>query len=217
MTKVTFKNVKSKLELVKKLKAILDLKLADARNAVDSGVIDFPDDKFNDIVGAIQSCGGVIIETNALPMQLQKIIAPADANPIEALAKVLNLRKNEDNRINETRVVSNVAKELVIVSSISISERLYQMLMTTKASELKELQKHIRLVAGFNLIPARDKSKIDPISQLAIHVPEKHNTTEEIVTLSEIITNIHETVLEAACKTMVFDNIEKDLKPFYDE
>lgn len=217
MTKVTFKNVKSKLELVKKIKAILDLKLADARNAVDSGVIDFPDDKFNDIVGAIQSCGGVIIETNALPMQLQKIIAPADANPIEALAKVLNLRKNEDNRINETRVVSNVAKELVIVSSISISERLYQMLMTTKASELKELQKHIRLVAGFNLIPARDKSKIDPISQLAIHVPEKHNTTEEIVTLSEIITNIHETVLEAACKTMVFDNIEKDLKPFYDE
>ena len=91
------------------------------------------------------------------------------------------------------------------------------MLMTTKASELKELQKHIRLIAGFNLIPARDKSKIGPISQLAIHVPEKHNTTEEIVTLSEIITNIHETVLEAACKTMIFDNIEKDLKPFYDE
>lgn len=217
MTKVTFKNVKSKLELVKKLKAILDLKLADARNAVDSGVIDFPDDKYNDIVGAIQSCGGVIINVSALPMQLSKTLAPDDANPIEALARVLNLRKNKDSRVNETRVVSNIAEELVIISSISISERLYQMLMATKTSELKELQKHIRLISGFNLIPAMDKSKIDPISQLAIRVPEKHNTTEEIVTLSEIVTNIHETVLEAACKTMVFDNFEKDLKPFYDE
>lgn len=217
MTKVTFKNVEHKLKLVKMFKDILDLELATAKGAVDLGVIDFPDDKYNNIVGAIQSCGGVIIDVNALPMQISKTLAPDDADPIEALARVLNLRKNEDNRVNETRVVSNVAKELVIVSSISISERLYQMLMTTKASELKELQKHIRLIVGFNLIPASDKSKIDPISQLAIRVPEKHNTTEEIVTLSEIVTNIHETVLEAACKTMVFDNIEKDLKPFYDD
>ena len=208
MTKVTFKNVKSKLELVKKVKDILDLRLADARNAVDSGIIDFPDDKFNDIVGAIRSCGGEIIQS------VEDVVLPAKRDALDMFLESLLSGASKD-RVNETRVVVNCAQEVVIVSNISISERLYQRLVIIKADELKEVQKHIRLVAGLNLVPGTDK--MEPTSCLAVRVPFHHNTTEEIKVLSDVARTIHETILDAASKTAVFDNIEKDLKPFYDD
>lgn len=211
MTKVTFKNVEHKLKLVKMFKEILGLtELADAKHAVDSGAINLPDDKFNDIVGAIRSCGGEIIPS------VEDVVLPPRHGVLDMFLKDLlsGANKSKDS-VNETRVVVNCAQEIVIVSNISISERLYQRLAIIRADELKEVQKHIRLVAGLNLVPGTDK--MEPTSCLAVRVPFHHNTTEEIRVLSDIARTIHETILDAASKTTVFDNIEKDLKPFYNE
>ncbi len=149
---------------------------------------------------------------------VKDVVVPEPEHLLMSLIKDITdeVINGEDDRINDTFVVVNCASEVCIESRISISERLYQQLQTSGKDEAKIVQQHIRLVAAFNTLPAKNKNS-HPASVLVLHVPENHNSTSDIDTLSEIATTIHETILKAVSKTSVFDNIEKDLKPFYDE
>ena len=93
---------------------------------------------------------------------------------------------------------------------------MYQQLQISGKDEAKVVQQHIRLVAAFKTLPAENKTG-HPTSVLVLHVPENHNSTADIEMLSKAATTIHETILNAVSKTSVFDNIERDLRPFYDE
>ena len=127
----------------------------------------------------------------------------------------LNMSINTDSNVNETYVMTNERLGIVIVSGICISERLYQHMTMIRTDELKKVQKHIRLVCDLILTPSTDKTS--PMSHLAVNVPTLHNTTKDIVVLSKVATHIHEIILDSAQMNIVFDNIEKDLKNFYDE
>ena len=146
---------------------------------------------------------------------VKDVVIPESVNPLMRLIKDI-VANDEDDRINDTLVVTNCANEICIESRISISERLYQQLQISGKDEAKVVQQHIRLVAAFKALPAENE-KGHPTSILVLHVPKNHNSTSDIETLSKAATTIHETILEAVSKTSVFDNIEKVLKPFYDE
>lgn len=146
---------------------------------------------------------------------VKDVIVPESENPIVRLIK--NVVANDaDDRVNDTFVVVNCANEICIENRISISERLYQQLQISGKDEAKVVQQHIRLVAAFKTLPAENKTG-HPTSVLVLHVPENHNSTADIEMLSKAATTIHETILNAVSKTSVFDNIERDLRPFYDE
>ena len=149
---------------------------------------------------------------------VKNVVVPVFENPIMRLIRDITdeVVDNEDDRINDTFVVVNCANEICIESRISISERLFQQLQISGKDEAKVVQQHIRLVAAFKALPAENE-KGHPTSVLVLRVPENHNSTSDIEVLSEAATTIHETILKAVSKTSVFDNIEKDLKPFYDE
>ena len=150
---------------------------------------------------------------------VKDVVVPEFENPIMRLIKGITdeVINNEDDRINDTFVVANCVNEICIESRISISERLYQQLRISGKDEAEIVQKHIRLVAAFKALPAENNKNGHPTSVLVLHVPENHNSTSDIEVLSEAATTIHETILKAVSKTSVFDNIERDLKPFYDE
>lgn len=147
---------------------------------------------------------------------VKDVVIPESEHPLMRLMKGI-VENNEDDRINDTFVVANCADGICIESRISISERLYQQLQISGKDEAKVVQQHIRLVVAFKALPAEYNKNGHPTSVLVLHVPENHNSTSDIETLSEAATTIHETILKAVSKTSVFDNIEKDLKPFYDE
>lgn len=209
--KIKFNYGTAKLAVVKAVKEVLNLTLKEAKDVVEAGEVEVNSSvNVKELCLAITDAGGKIIQS------VKDVVLPPRHGVLDMFLKDLlsGANKSKDS-VNDTRVVVNCAQEIVIVSNISISERLYQRLVIVRADELKELQKHIRLVAGLNLVPGTDK--MEPTSCLAVRVPFHHNTTEEIRVLSEIARTIHETILDAASKTAVFDNIEKDLKPFYDE
>lgn len=209
--KIKFNYGTAKLAVVKAVKEVLNLSLKEAKDVVEAGEVEVNSSvDVKELCLAITNAGGKIIQS------VEDVVLPAKRDALDMFLKSLLSGKNKSkDRVNDTRVVVNCAQEIVIVSNISISERLYQRLVIIRADELKEVQKHIRLVAGLNLVPGTDK--MEPTSCLAVRVPFHHNTTEEVRVLSEIARTIHETILDAASKTTVFDNIERDLKPFYDE
>lgn len=131
------------------------------------------------------------------------------------VADIVNLVKkaNGEEKVNDVYVTSNVACEIVLVSKISVTERLHQVISTVCVKELKNIQKHIRLVSGFTT----EKNGNNAVSVLAIRVPDKHNTIEDIMVLGTIVRMIHECILDKLSSDFTLDNIEKDLKPFYDE
>ena len=209
--KIKFNYGTAKLQVVKAVKEVLNLSLKEAKDVVEAGEVEIDSSvDSKELCLAITDAGGEIIPS------VEDVVLPPRHGVMDMLLKDLlsGANKSKDS-VNDTRVVVNCAQEIVIVSNISVSERLYQRLVIIRADELKELQKHIRLVAGLNLVPGTDK--MEPTSCLAVRVPFHHNTTEEIKVLSDVARTIHETILDAASKTAVFDNIEKDLKPFYDE
>lgn len=209
--KIKFNYGTAKLAVVKAVKEVLNLTLKEAKDVVEAGEIEVDNSvDSKELCLAITDAGGKIIQS------VEDVVLPPRHGVLDMFLKdLLSGTNKRKDRVNDTRVVVNCAQEIVIVSNISISERLYQRLVIIRADELKELQKHIRLVAGLNLVPGTDK--MEPTSCLAVRVPFHHNTTEEIRVLSDVARTIHETILDAASKTAVFDNIEKDLKPFYDE
>lgn len=207
--KIKFNPGDHKLQVVKVIKETLNLGLKEAKDAADAGEIEV-----NSLVDAKKLCLAITDAGGKIIPSVEDVVLPEKRDALDAFLGSLLSGASKD-RVNETRVVVNCAQEIVIVSNISISERLYQRLTIIRADELKEVQKHIRLVAGLNLVPGTDK--MEPTSCLAVRVPFHHNTTEEIRVLSDVARTIHETILDAASKTAVFDNIEKDLKPFYDE
>lgn len=209
--KIKFNYGTAKLQVVKAVKEVLNLSLKEAKDVVEAGEVEIDSSvDSKELCLAITDAGGEIIPS------VEDVVLPPRHGVMDMLLKDLlsGANKSKDS-VNDTRVVVNCAQEIVIVSNISVSERLYQRLVIIRADELKELQKHIRLVAGLNLVPGTDK--MEPTSCLAVRVPFHHNTTEEIKVLSDVARTIHETILDAASKTAVFDNIEKDLKPFYDD
>lgn len=207
--KIKFNYGTAKLAVVKAVKEVLNLTLKEAKDVVEAGEVEV-----NSIIDTKELCLAITRAGGEIIQSVEDVVLPAKRDALDMFLESLLSGASKD-RVNDTRVVVNCAQEIVIVSNISISERLYQRLTIIRADELKEVQKHIRLVAGLNLVPGTDK--MEPTSCLAVRVPFHHNTTEEIRVLSEIARTIHETILEAASKTAVFDNIEKDLKPFYDE
>lgn len=209
--KIKFNYGTAKLAVVKAVKEVLNLTLKEAKDVVEAGEVEV-----NSIIDTKELCLAITRAGGEIIQSVEDVVLPAKRDALDMFLKDLLSGENKSkDRVNETRVVVNCAQEMVIVSNISISERLYQRLTIIRADELKEVQKHIRLVAGLNLVPGTDK--MEPTSCLAVRVPFHHNTTEEIRVLSEIARTIHETILDAASKTTVFDNIERDLKPFYDE
>lgn len=207
--KIKFNYGTAKLQVVKAVKEVLNLSLKEAKDVVEAGEVEIDSSvDSKELCLAITDAGGEIIPS------VEDVVLPPRHGVMDMLLKDLLSGASKD-RVNDTRVAVNCAQEIVIVSNISVSERLYQRLVIIRADELKELQKHIRLVAGLNLVPGTDK--MEPTSCLAVRVPFHHNTTEEIKVLSDVARTIHETILDAASKTAVFDNIEKDLKPFYDD
>ena len=207
--KIKFNCGTNKLGVVKAIKEALSLTVKGAKDAAEAGEIEVDSSiDAKELCLAITRAGGEIIQS------VEDVVLPAKRDALDMFLESLLSGASKD-RVNDTRVVVNCAQEIVIVSNISISERLYQRLVIIKADELKEVQKHIRLVAGLNLVPGTDK--MEPTSCLAVRVPFHHNTTEEIKVLSDVARTIHETILDAASKTAVFDNVEKDLKPFYDD
>ena len=207
--KIKFNYGTNKLGVVKAIKEALSLTIKGAKDAAEAGEIEVDSSiDAKELCLAITRAGGEIIQS------VEDVVLPAKRDALDMFLESLLSGASKD-RVNDTRVVVNCAQEIVIVSNISVSERLYQRLVIIRADELKELQKHIRLVAGLNLVPGTDK--MEPTSCLAVRVPFHHNTTEEIKVLSDVARTIHETILDAASKTAVFDNIEKDLKPFYDD
>lgn len=123
------------------------------------------------------------------------------------------MEKTVEERVNDVYVTSNVACEIVLISKIGVSERLHQLISTVCVKELKNIQKHIRLVSEFTTM----KDENCAVSVLIMRVPEKHNSIEGIIVLSKIVQMIHECVLDKLSSDFTLDNIEKDLKPFDDE
>lgn len=140
---------------------------------------------------------------------VEEVVLPKGVNDIVNLVKMAT----NTEKVNDVYVTSNVACEIVLVSKIGVTERLHQVISTVCAKELKNIQKHIRLVSGFTT----EKNGNSAVSVLAIRVPDKHNTIEDIMVLSTIVRMIHECILDKLSSDFTLDNIEKDLKPFYDE
>lgn len=208
--------VENKLPVVKAVREVLNLGLKEAKDAVDAGEIEVNNVDVKELCSAITSAGGKIMPIEEHYKFVEDVVVPKYENPIMRLIKDI-VANDEDDRINDTFVVTNCANEICIESCISISERLYQQLQISGKDEAKVVQQHIRLVVAFKTLPAEYNKNGHPTSVLVLHVPENHNSTSDIEALSEAATTIHETILKAVSKTSVFDNIEKDLKPFYDE
>lgn len=205
----------NKLPVVKAVKEVLHIGLKEAKDAVDAGEIEVNNVDVKELCSAITSAGGKIMPIEEHYESVEDVVVPKYENPIMRLIKGI-VSNEEDDRINDTFVVVSCANEICIESRISISERLYQQLQISGKDEAKVVQQHIRLVAAFKALPAENKNG-HPTSVLVLRVPENHNSTSDIETLSEAATTIHETILRAVSKTSVFDSIERDLKPFYDE
>lgn len=118
-------------------------------------------------------------------------------------------------KINEIRITSNIAHEITVLSEIEVSERLFQRLKTTQKEEFKRVQQHVPLICAFNTIIFPDGNT--KVSTLVIRVPEGHNTIEEISTLAVAVKAIHEMILESLSQDNYLDNINQDLKNFYNE
>lgn len=140
---------------------------------------------------------------------VEEVVLPKEVSDIVNLVKTAT----NTEKVNDVYVTSNVACEIVLVSKIGVTERLHQVISTVCAKELKNIQKHIRLVSGFTT----EKNGNSAVSVLAIRVPDKHNTIEDIMVLGTIVKMIHECILDKLSSDFTLDNIEKDLKPFYDE
>ncbi len=119
----------------------------------------------------------------------------------------------EEKVVNDVYVTSNVACETVLVSKIGVSEKLHQLISTVCANELKNTQKHIRLVSEFTT----EKHENHAVSVLTMRIPEKHNTIADIMPLSGFVKMIHECILDKLSSDFALDDIEKALKSFYDE
>jgi hypothetical protein len=140
---------------------------------------------------------------------VEEVVLPKGVSDIVSLVKMATNTK----KVNDVYVTSNVACEVVLISKIGVTERLHQVISTVCVKELKNIQKHIRLVSGFTT----EKNGNSAVSVLAIRVPDKHNTIEDIMVLGTIVRMIHECILDKLSSDFTLDNIEKDLKPFYDE
>ncbi len=140
---------------------------------------------------------------------VEEVVLPKGVNDIVNLVKMAT----NTEKVNDVYVTSNVACEVMLVSKIGVTERLHQVISTVCVKELKNIQKHIRLVSGFTT----EKNGNSAVSVLAIRVPDKHNTIEDIMVLGTIVRMIHECILDKLSSDFTLDNIEKDLKPFYDE
>lgn len=140
---------------------------------------------------------------------VEEVVLPKGVNDIVNLVKMAT----NTEKVNDVYVTSNVALEITLISKIGVTERLHQVISTVCVKELKNIQKHIRLVSGFTT----EKNGNSAVSVLAIRVPDKHNTIEDIMVLGTIVRMIHECILDKLSSDFTLDNIEKDLKPFYDE
>lgn len=140
---------------------------------------------------------------------VEEVVLPKEVNDIVNLVKMAT----NTEKVNDVYVTSNVALEITLISKIGVTERLHQVISTVCVKELKNIQKHIRLVSGFTT----EKNGNSAVSVLAIRVPDKHNTIEDIMVLGTIVRMIHECILDKLSSDFTLDNIEKDLKPFYDE
>lgn len=205
----------NKLLVCKAIKEALNIGLKEAKDAVDAGEIEVNSIDTKELCSAITNAGGKIMPIEEHYESVEDVVVPKSEHPLMRLIKGI-VANNEDGRINDTFVVANCANEICIESRISISERLYQQLQISGKDEAKVVQQHIRLVAAFKTLPAENKTG-HPTSVLVLHVPENHNSTSDIEMLSKAATAIHETILNAVSKTSVFDNIEQDLRSFYDE
>ncbi len=122
------------------------------------------------------------------------------------------LSGKQEQNVDEIRIATNCASEIVVTSKISINERLYQRLKTTEKQELKRVQQHIPLICAITSHTCSNGNT--RISALVIRVPEGHNTIQEIMTLASTVKTVHEMILESLSQDTYLDNIQKDLKQF---
>lgn len=194
--KIKFNPGDYKLQMVKAIKDALHLGLKEARDAVEAGEVECPDDKYDTLCQVITENGGTIVVKDK--KQLDNI----DDAPFE---------NNEDDGINDVFVMSKDSDVLVIESRISISMRLYEHLMICSKDELRILKQNIPLVMEFRQMYKVDKEN-SATSVLAIRVPQNHNSIETVTALAAIATMIHEVVLKATSKTIVLSDINEEIK-----
>lgn len=193
--KIKFNPGDHKVQMAKAIIDTLHLGLKEAKDAVEAGEVECPDDKYDTLCQVITEAGGVLFKDEK---QLDNI----DDAPFE---------NNEDDGINDTFVMSKDSDVLVIESRISISMRLYEHLMICSKDELRILKQNIPLVMEFRQMYKVDKEN-SATSVLAIRVPQNHNSIETVTALAAIATMIHEVVLKATSKTIVLSDINEEIK-----
>lgn len=204
--KIKFNTNGNQLGVVKAIVETLNVNLCDAKEIADKGEVEVSDPQlYRNLYTRIDMAGGRILKEPSV----ENVVLPKPNNNIVNLVKMAT----EEKGINDVYVTSNIACEIVLVSKIGVTERLHQVISTVCVKELKNIQKHIRLVSGFTT----EKNGNSAVSVLAIRVPDKHNTIEDIMVLGTIVRMIHECILDKLSSDFTLDNIEKDLKPFYDE
>lgn len=203
--KIKFNTNGNQLQVVKAIVETLKVSLHDAKEIADKGEVEVSDPQlYRDLYTRIDMAGGRILKEPSV----EDVVLPKPISNIVDLIKATNAEK-----INDVYVTSNVALEITLISKIGVTERLHQVISTVCVKELKNIQKHIRLVSGFTT----EKNGNSAVSVLAIRVPDKHNTIEDTMVLGTIVRMIHECILDKLSSDFTLDNIEKDLKPFYDE
>lgn len=137
----------------------------------------------------------------------------------EVIKKIVESRKNEET-IDECRI-SVVEGRLHVTHQIEVGTTLAAIIKEARNEALKSIQEKIPAVVNFGLLPARQlppgTNKNVTCSSLTLAVSMTHNTTEEICELSAFAEKIHCIMLDHLSASARLENINKDLKPFYDE
>lgn len=131
----------------------------------------------------------------------------------EELIKVLEEEK-KNLPIDECDVCYEVKnKRFVIGHYKEISQEMVNVINANSVEILENLKQHIPMISHFGTMWYNDKF----VSRLEMELPREYNKLDDINDVADAATHVHYVLLKALRLNSVLDNVNKDLKKFYEK
>lgn len=198
MVKIKFKQGPhfKNLLLIKHVYSTCRSGLKEAKDAVESGVIECPDHEYNDMIKMIEKCGGIQVEE----------MKPLPNDTVDMQSKKEN--------VAAIRIVPSEYEEgLAIRSEIPVEKHVFQTL-NDYPSLWQFVTNQIPFICGLTQLQKCGNGENGYCSLLAARIPANRDTVEEITSLSKVVRDVHAEMISTILK---FHNLVERFKPFIDD
>lgn len=171
--------------------------LREAKQMVESGVIECPEPEYHDVIKMIEQCGGIqICEQKPLPDNTANVQVDMSTEPKKANAIYI--------------VPSTHEGGLAIESRISVGKYVFQTLNDNPSlrSFIIDQMPFICRLTQFK------EGENEYCSLLSAKIPVNHNTVDEITALSKVVRDVHTEIISTIYR---FRNLARKFNPFIDD